>query len=121
MALVHAHRGAPAERPENTLPSFERAVELGADGLETDLHRTADGRLVRRTTDVAAGEVLRTSLVDGTILSRVEPGTGGDPAPRPERGGKPAPRETPARRPGQRTERPSSPGSASFDLFGESK
>lgn len=46
MALVHAHRGAPAERPENTLVSFERALELGADGVETDLHRTADGRLV---------------------------------------------------------------------------
>ena len=46
MALVHAHRGAPSERPENTLPSFERAMELGADALETDLHRTADGRIV---------------------------------------------------------------------------
>jgi glycerophosphoryl diester phosphodiesterase len=46
MPRLYAHRGAPCERPENTLPSFERALALGADALETDLHRTADGRLV---------------------------------------------------------------------------
>lgn len=46
MTLVYAHRGAPAEQPENTLPSFLRALELGADALETDVHLTADGELV---------------------------------------------------------------------------
>jgi glycerophosphoryl diester phosphodiesterase len=46
VALLYAHRGAASERPENTLPSFERAIELGADALETDLHLTADGHLV---------------------------------------------------------------------------
>lgn len=46
MPLLHAHRGDASERPENTIPSFERALELGADALETDLHRTVDGRLV---------------------------------------------------------------------------
>ena len=37
------HRGAPREFPENTLPAFERAIERGADGIELDVHVTADG------------------------------------------------------------------------------
>lgn len=46
MAIVYAHRGAAAERPENTLASFRRALELGADALETDVHLTTDGAVV---------------------------------------------------------------------------
>jgi glycerophosphoryl diester phosphodiesterase len=44
--LVIAHRGASWERPENTLPAFERAIELGADAIELDVHADAAGRLV---------------------------------------------------------------------------
>jgi glycerophosphoryl diester phosphodiesterase len=44
--LVIAHRGASAELPENTLPAFERAIELGADAIELDVHADAAGRLV---------------------------------------------------------------------------
>jgi glycerophosphoryl diester phosphodiesterase len=43
---LYAHRGAAAELPENTLPSFRRAIELGADAIETDAHLTRDGHLV---------------------------------------------------------------------------
>src|SRR2546430_2472241 len=43
---VYAHRGASRELPENTMAAFRRALELGADALETDLHATADGVLV---------------------------------------------------------------------------
>ena len=43
---IIAHRGASRERPENTLPAFRRAVELGADAVELDVHRTADGVIV---------------------------------------------------------------------------
>lgn len=32
-----AHRGASAELPENTLPAFERAIEIGADFVEFDV------------------------------------------------------------------------------------
>src|SRR5688572_10542087 len=41
-----AHRGAPREHPENTLPSFARALELSADGIELDVHATRDGVVV---------------------------------------------------------------------------
>jgi glycerophosphoryl diester phosphodiesterase len=44
--LVIAHRGASEELPENTLPAFERAIELGADFVELDVHADAAGRLV---------------------------------------------------------------------------
>lgn len=43
---LYAHRGAAAERPENTMPAFERAVEIGVDALEMDVHATRDGHLV---------------------------------------------------------------------------
>src|SRR5215831_10792514 len=43
---LYAHRGAAAEQPENTLPSFERALALGADALELDVHATRDGVIV---------------------------------------------------------------------------
>lgn len=40
------HRGAPRERPENTLASFLRALDLGADAIELDVHATRDGVVV---------------------------------------------------------------------------
>jgi glycerophosphoryl diester phosphodiesterase len=44
--LVLAHRGACRRAPENTLEAFRLARELGADGVELDVRRTADGVLV---------------------------------------------------------------------------
>jgi glycerophosphoryl diester phosphodiesterase len=41
-----AHRGARAERRENTIDAFARALELGATGLESDAWITADGIVV---------------------------------------------------------------------------
>jgi glycerophosphoryl diester phosphodiesterase len=43
---LYAHRGASAERPENTMPAFERAVELGVDALELDVHLTRDEHMI---------------------------------------------------------------------------
>jgi glycerophosphoryl diester phosphodiesterase len=40
------HRGAAGDAPENTLPSFERAVAVGAAILESDVHLTRDGHVV---------------------------------------------------------------------------
>jgi glycerophosphoryl diester phosphodiesterase len=41
-----AHRGASAERPENTIPAFELAMDQGADVIEADVRATADGELM---------------------------------------------------------------------------
>jgi len=43
---VIGHRGAAAFAPENTLPSFAHAVEVGADAVELDLHTSRDGELM---------------------------------------------------------------------------
>ncbi|MFZ1772062.1 MAG: glycerophosphodiester phosphodiesterase family protein [Caldilinea sp.] len=43
---IFAHRGARRVAPENTLPAFERALALGVDGIEFDVHVTSDDRLV---------------------------------------------------------------------------
>ncbi len=43
--LVLGHRGVAREFQENTLPGFQRAVDLGLDGVELDVFATRDGRL----------------------------------------------------------------------------
>lgn len=40
---IIAHRGANKYAPQNTLPAFEKAIEFGATGVETDVHVTKDG------------------------------------------------------------------------------
>ena len=44
--LIIAHRGASNQAPENTIPAFQRALELGAGGIELDVHMSADGYLM---------------------------------------------------------------------------
>jgi glycerophosphoryl diester phosphodiesterase len=44
--LVHGHRGARGQRPENTLPAFEYAIAQGVDALELDMAVTKDNVLV---------------------------------------------------------------------------
>ena len=44
--LILAHRGASGYAPENTMEAFELAAKMGADGLELDVHFTADGEVV---------------------------------------------------------------------------
>lgn len=44
--VVIAHRGASAHAPENTLAAFQLALEQQADGIELDVHLSADGQLI---------------------------------------------------------------------------
>src|SRR5688572_23095873 len=57
---LQGHRGARGHLPENTLPSFERALAIGVDTLELDVGVTRDGVVVihhdrRLNSDVARG------------------------------------------------------------------
>ncbi|MDR1599702.1 MAG: glycerophosphodiester phosphodiesterase [Oscillospiraceae bacterium] len=45
-AQIWAHRGDSYNAPENTLPAFQLAINAGADGIELDAQRTADGVVV---------------------------------------------------------------------------
>lgn len=60
---IIAHRGTPRECLENTLPSFERALAQGADGIELDVHCTSDGVVV-----VHHDPVVRTRPMDPASL-----------------------------------------------------
>ncbi|WP_192796675.1 glycerophosphodiester phosphodiesterase [Serinicoccus kebangsaanensis] len=59
--LVIAHQGGDGLRPSNTLAAFDHAAGLGADVLEMDVHRSADGHLV---------------LIHDATLDRTTDGTG---------------------------------------------
>lgn len=63
-----AHRGASGSAPENTLAAFKKAIDIGVDAVELDLHGSADGEVVvihdsslDRTTDYQ-GLVSQTAL-----------------------------------------------------------
>ena len=43
---VYAHRGASGSAPENTIAAFRRAIDMGADGIELDVHLSRDGQLM---------------------------------------------------------------------------
>lgn len=69
--LQVAHRGGAGLWPENTMPAFERAIAAGADGIELDVHLTADGTLV-----VHHDESLKPAIArgpDGEWLTRPTP------------------------------------------------
>ena len=76
--IAFAHRGGASEVPENTMPAFEHAINLGYTYLETDVHVTADGvllafhddhldRVTDRTGTIAElpWSVVRQAKVDG--------------------------------------------------------
>lgn len=76
--LAIAHRGASGHRPEETLPAFELAIDLGSDYIEFDLVSTKDGVLIARheneiskTTDVEKKfpEKKRTKVIDGENIT----------------------------------------------------
>jgi len=54
---VIAHRGEHREHPENTLPAYRAAIDLGCDYIEVDVRTTADGALVAIHNDTLGGRV----------------------------------------------------------------
>ena len=44
--LKIGHRGAKGYAPENSLISFQKAIEMGVDGIELDVHLTSDGEII---------------------------------------------------------------------------
>jgi glycerophosphoryl diester phosphodiesterase len=63
--MIMGHRGAAALEPENTLRSIERAIHVGVDAVEIDVHLTRDKRLVVIHDDT----VDRTTNGSGTVSS----------------------------------------------------
>lgn len=77
--LIFGHRGSSGTDPENTLRAFRQALAAGADGVELDVHATADGTPVvihdsdvSRTTN-GSGEVAAMSLAE---LRQLDAGDG---------------------------------------------
>lgn len=75
---IVGHRGASFAAPENTLASVKKAVELGADAVEIDIHLSRDGQIVvihddntKRTTN----QNFRISETDYAVLSRLDAGS----------------------------------------------
>ena len=76
---LYAHRGAAAERPENTMPAFQRAVEIGVDALEMDVHVTRDNHLIVAHDPTAArtaGAQLAWADLDLADVRRLDAGWG---------------------------------------------
>ena len=86
---IIAHRGAPREALENTLPAFQAAMDQGADGIELDVHVTRDGVVVvhhdstlpidtggggslRRIADLLYREVLECPLAGGASMPTLD-------------------------------------------------
>jgi glycerophosphoryl diester phosphodiesterase len=57
------HRGAKAYAPENTLKSFEKAIEIGVDAVELDVRNTKDNQLVV----IHDADVKRTTNGEGLV------------------------------------------------------
>jgi len=76
--LTLAHRGASGHAYENSREAFRRAIELGAHGVELDIHATADGMIVVHhdpsvpglgaIADHDASEVARATLPNGETV-----------------------------------------------------
>ncbi len=61
---VTAHRGDSFKMPENTLDAFKSGIDSGADWIETDVYKTADGKLVL----IHDSNTKRTCGVDRNVL-----------------------------------------------------
>lgn len=74
MTLVVAHRGASAYEVENSLAAFRMARDMGADGVELDIHVTADGVPIVHHDPVALGRAIAAVTHDELSAHRLANG-----------------------------------------------
>lgn len=82
--IPFAHRGGGSEAPENTMPAFQAAVDLGFQYLETDVHLTRDGVLLAFHDDVLDRVTDRTGRIsdlDYALVSQAKV-NGEEPIPK---------------------------------------
>ena len=92
--LIFAHRGTCKVTPENTLPAFQAALDLGAHGIELDVQFSSDGKLVvlhnptLETTTNGSGRVTAYTFAElrlldaGSISARSSPARPSRPSKR---------------------------------------
>jgi glycerophosphoryl diester phosphodiesterase len=79
MLQIIGHRGAAGLAPENTIPSFEKAIALGVRRVECDVHVTADGHLIvihDETVDRTTNGTGRVSELTLSTLRKLDAGNG---------------------------------------------
>jgi glycerophosphoryl diester phosphodiesterase len=72
--ITFAHRGARLLEPENTIPAFRRALEMGASGIETDVWLSSDGEVVCTHDPVVPGGLRRRKVAATTANQLAELG-----------------------------------------------
>lgn len=76
---IVAHRGSAIDAPENSLAAFRRAIEVGADWIELDVQRSADGVIVvahDRDLMRISGDMREVREMTGAELARIDVGSG---------------------------------------------
>ncbi len=68
---LQGHRGARGLKPENTLPSFEVALDISVSSIETDLHLTRDGELVIIHDPLLTGRLCTPAPAEPLPISRL--------------------------------------------------
>jgi len=70
---IIAHRGTPRQHPENTLAGFAQALADGADAIELDVRRTADGVVVVHHDPASPGSLPIDTLPAAALLPSIPP------------------------------------------------
>ena len=82
--IAFAHRGGASDAPENTMPAFQRAIDLGYIYIETDVHVTRDGVLLAFHDDDLSRTCSRPGLICELDYAEVSQArvNGAEPIPR---------------------------------------
>ena len=70
--LKIGHRGAKGHAPENTLISFQTAMDLDVDGIELDVHLTSDNHLIVNHDDTLNRTTSGTGLINSFTVSELK-------------------------------------------------